>query len=427
MSSTPASPFRPPFPATTTPSPDGADEAPVVPLSLFGFECSLDTVPLDTLESVTRAVSREAVERWFDRFPTVQEVALLSTCHRVEIYVLARNPEDRERWREVLPEARGAWRARDGWEAVHHLFRVAAGRESSAMGEAEVRLQVQAASRTVVSRHPRPVLREVFLEAASAAREVSDPEAAPVSIASLAVERLRELVDRPNPRVLVVGSGTVGRQVACDLAPFARVTLVFHARPPDPPFLRAAGVDAVRLDRLPMELRTADAVVTAAKFGDRGLRADELPRDRPIVLVDLGMPRNIDPAARELPNVRLVDLQELYGISRASSAPDLFDGRVEELATRFYDHLAQGLSGPWVDALLRAAEATRRSELKTARPFLGPLDPDQEAAIERLTRRLVARLVIPPVERVRTLPAGPEGDLQLRIALELLRPTDPDP
>ncbi|MGI0151309.1 MAG: hypothetical protein ACREC5_05180, partial [Thermoplasmata archaeon] len=315
----------------------------------------------------------------------------------------------------------------EGREAVHHLFRVAAGRESLAIGEVEVREQVRAAQGSIRSRHPRPVLREVLEGAVDAAERIASSLPASRSIASVAAGRLLELVDRPQPVLLVVGSGLVGRQVAEALAPHARVTIVFHERPPEAEFLRATGARAVRLDHLAEELAGADGVVTAAKFGDRGLRTSDLPSDRPMVLIDLGVPRNIDPGVRELPAVRLVDLEELH--ARRSGVPeaDDRDARVEELAGRFSDRFERRLLEPWIGAIRRAAESARRVEFARAREFLGWLDPNQEIAVERLTQRLVARLLLPSLERIRELPPGPEGDLRRRLALELLRPDPADP
>ncbi|HXQ78899.1 MAG: hypothetical protein WB788_07710 [Thermoplasmata archaeon] len=397
------------------------------PLSLFGLEFSLDTASIDALEFVAKSVTRTQVRAWFTRFPGTEEVALLSTCHRVELLFLARYPGERDRWREALPGAERSWKPREGRDLVRHLFRVAAGRESLAVGEAEVRQQVRSAVSSIESRHPRPVLRELFVEAAVAADEVGPSPEASRSIASIAASRLLDLVGHPLPRVLVVGSGIVGRQVAECLSSAVRVTLVFHQKSPEQEFLRAHGARAVPLDRLSDELAISDAIVTAAKFGNHGLRAVDLPRDRPLVLVDLGMPRNIDPNARELSNVRLVDLEELHALSGNSSSEDAHDIRVEELASQFSDRLERLLLEPWIDAFRRAAEELRRSELAHAGSFLGKLDPEQQVAIERLTQRLVNRLLASPTERIRSLPPGPDGDLQRRFAIELLRPRSADP
>jgi glutamyl-tRNA reductase len=307
---------------------------------------------------------------------------------------------------------------------VHHIFRVAAGRESLAVGETEVARQVRAASRSVESRHPRPVLRELLEDAADFADTLAS--ATPPSIAAVASARLRALLRQPLPRVLVVGSGVVGRQVVEGLASSALLTVVYHQRPPEASFLRAHGARAVPLERLGAELEATDAIVTAAKFGDRGLRASDLPSDRPIVLVDLGMPRNIDPDVRSLPNIRLVDLEELHerpirGTALAS------DDRLEVAAMRCAERLNVLLFEPWIDEFRRAAEEVRRSELATGRSYLGVLSADQEVAVDRLTRRLVARLLLGPTERIRSLPPGAEGELRRRWAVELLRPPSDEP
>jgi glutamyl-tRNA reductase len=397
------------------------------PLSLFGLEFSLATASLDALETVAREVTRDRLRAWFRQLPGTEEVALLSTCHRVELVVLARYPDERDRWRDVLPGKRASWTLREGRDVVHHLFRVAAGRESLALGESEVRQQVRSARSSIESRHPRPVLRELLGGAASAADQAGSSERAPTSIAAIAARHLLEILARPTPRVVVVGSGTVGRQVTESLSPSAEVTVVYHERSPAPEFLRALGAQAVPLARLREALATADAVVTAAKFGNHGLHASDLPRDRALVLVDLGLPRNIDPEVRDLANVRLVDLEELHGLADVSGAAEAPDLRVAELAARFSDRLEGLLFEPWIDELRRAAEEVRRTELAQASVFLGSLEPEEQVAVERLTRRLVTRLLASPTERIRSLPPGPAGDLQRRLALELLRPPTDDP
>jgi glutamyl-tRNA reductase len=414
------------MPPVSTGGPELVDREPV-PLSLVSFECSLATASIDDLESAVGSLTRERVGREFDRSPATREAVLLATCHRLELYLVVAAPGAVLPWERELPGGRDRWVRRDGRDAVHHLFRVAAGRESLASGETEVIRQVERAARTGLSRHSRPVLRGAFEDAVRAALEVAFGSPTARSVASAGVEFLRGSLGTERPRVLVIGSGTVGRQVARELSGFARVTLLYHERPPEPGFLVATGTEARPLGRLADELRGVDTIVTAAKFGRRGVHASDLPRDQPLLLVDLGMPRNVDPSVRELPNVRLVDLAELFALSRARRQREARDVEVEERAHRCFEQLASVLAAPWVDALLRAAETTRRAELETARPFLGALDPERDAAIDRLTRRLVARLLVPAVERIRALPPGPVGDIERRLALELLRPRDTDP
>lgn len=405
----------------------GRCEPEVASLSLFGLEFSLDTSSLDALEGVVRTLTQDRLHGWFSDIPSTEEVALLATCHRVELLLLTGSATALESWRERLPGDRSSWKLREGREVVHHLFRVASGRESLAVGEGEVRHQVRGSRGSVESRHPRSVLRDLLDGAVEAADELF-PEVPPSrSIAFVAAARLLEVLPSSRPAVLVIGSGTIGRQVTERLAPFARVTVVYHQKPPDRAFLSGTGARAVRLDQMGPELADCDAVVTAAKFGSRGLRVSDLPRDRPIVLLDLGVPRNIDPEVRSLPNARLIDLQDLRALPARSDAVPEEDLRVAELAERFSERVERLLLEPWVDAVRRAAEELRRAELAQARPFLGTLGPDQEAAVERLTQRLVARLLLAPSERIRSLPPGPEGDFQRRLAVALLRPAPSDP
>jgi glutamyl-tRNA reductase len=397
------------------------------PLELVGFEFSLRTGTLDELEEVARALDRRRVAEQFAALPETEEAALLATCHRVELLLLVRSAGAVGAWTAALPGRRSGWRRHRGRQLVHHLVRVAAGQESLAVGEGEVRRQVRSAMASVTSRHPRPVLRELLAGAASAADEVDPRVPADRSIAAVAARRLLELVPRHPARVLVVGSGTVGRQVAECLAPSAVVTVLYHQRPPDAGFLASTGVSAAPLEELATRLPGADAVVTAAKFGHRGLRAKDVPPGRSILLLDLGMPRNIDPDVRSLPGVRLVDLEELHALSTGAPEAGGKDHAVREVADRLADRTERALLEPWVDSVRRAAERVRRDELEKARAFLGALDPGQEAALDLLTRRLVSRLLLEPTERIRRLPTGPEGELQRRVAVTLLRPSPPEP
>ncbi len=388
-------------------------------LVLAGFECSLATVPLDRLERTARDVGDRWLTEGYEGIEGTREVTVLGTCCRRELWLVANGPEAAERWRSRLPGAAPEWRARYGQEAVRHLFRVAGGCESIVFGEKEVRSQVRVAARQTLSRHQRRVLKDLFEEAVGAAEAAAPAVPVSRSISALAAERLLEACVPGRPRVVIVGAGVVGRQVVERLGPRARISLVYRERAPDESFLRAHEARAIPTEALRDELREADAVVTAVKSGARSVGPDDLPADRPIVVVDLGIPRNVDPIARTLPNVRLIDLDDLRGSGRPPDAPateaslrsraDAAFGRLERLAVE-----------PGIARARRHAESLRSAELATARRFLGQLTPEQERAVERLTRRLVEQLLRGPTERLRQIPPGPEGDRFRRFALELL-------
>jgi glutamyl-tRNA reductase len=398
-----------------------------IPLQVWGLASSLGSTSLDQLEARSRRITRPLVHQWFSESPTTEEVAVLSTCHRVELVLLVRSDGELRRWRERLPGPPESWQVRGGEELVHHLFRVAAGRESLARGELDVRRQVQTAAQTIESRHPRPILAELFAESIRAAQAVTPPGGPVRSVAAEAARALLAMVEQPHPRVLIVGAGAVGRQVAESLSSTAQVTVLFHRRPPGNEFVHATGASLAPFDQLTRELRTADAVVTAVKSGRPCLSAAQLRDGRSRVLVDLGVPRNIDPDVRALPNVRLIDLEELHRSIGPLPALEEVDERLEVMAHTCAAGLRRALVEPWIDARLRTIERLRQSELASARQFLGDLTPGQEVAIERLTRRLIARLLVPPIQRVRALPPGPEGDRDRQFALALLDPDVDEP
>lgn len=387
---------------------------------------SLDRASIDELEEVARALPPEWIDRAWSSIPGTEEVGMLRTCHRVELIALVRSPEAVRHWQELLPGPPASWSVRFGEDAVLHLHRISAGLESLAIGEREVREQVRRAAHGIRSRHPRPVLREVLNSSVMAAEATAPEVPAHRSIAAVAATRLLEEVARPFPRVVVVGAGVVGRQLAEALASYARVTLLYRSTPPSEDFLRSTGARAARVDHLRAEIQLSDAVVTAAKSGGRIIGLDDMgDPPGPLLVIDLGVPRNVDPVVRGDPRIRLLDLEDLRVGAPVEDGTGVLAQRVADLAHASWARLEHTLLEPWVDALWRHGEALRVAEVETATPFLGSLTPQQRTAIDRLTRRLVAQLLHDPAERVRELPPGSDADCLRRFALELYG-IDPD-
>ncbi len=397
----------------------GPAVAPDPGIDLVNFAVSIDSGSIETLELANRRIGPAFVQERFDQISGTHEVAVLKTCHRTELFVLGGSASDRDRWADALSEIGGPWTRRDGAAAVSHLFRVAAGLESTAVGEAEVRRQVRDAAAKVTSRYPRPVLRPLF-ERAVATAEALLPTVGPErSIAAVAASRVLETVGRPFPRVVVVGSGVVGRQVADLLAPFARLTVVYRYHPPEETFLRTIGARAAPIEGLSDELDVADAVVACAKSGSTVVSLSKPRTAHPLVVVDLGVPRNVDPNAATVPGVTVVDLESLYRTARLAPLPAATMAELERRAAAAVDELRQEQRTARIDRLWREAESARQAELDVARPFLGPLTPVQQAAVDRLTRRLVIRLLARPLSRLKSVRARPDDEAEFEAALEL--------
>lgn len=399
----------------------------VEPWRLSILELSLSTASLERLEGVARRLPMAAFRRLFDAHPEIEELAAISTCHRVELIVLDRRG-DPQSWRTTLPLPAEGWRAWSGPHAIYHLHRVAAGLESSAPGEREVRAQVERASRNLMSRHPRPVLRDLLRSAVAWARQLDVPLSSRQSIASLASARVLQEVPKPFPRVVVVGTGAVGGQVVESLGPYARVTNVYRSAPPSDTFLRATGARAVPLVDLKEELRHADAVVAAAKVGERILGPEHLTgRSETLVVIDLGLPRNVDPTIESVAPVRLVNLEALHAEHAGKGLDPKLEEAVASSARADWARIQRWLLQPWVDHLMQAAEQTRQSEIRRAAPYLRSLSPTQREAVDHLTQRLTEKLLGPPVNRLRALSPDRQYDAERETAVYLLGGTSPEP
>ncbi len=414
-------PVRPPTGAASTEADHPSSAPRAARHRLTALELSLTTTSLEALERTTRELDPKTAHGELAGLDGIAEGAVLRTCHRVELYLWSTKPVETARLLRSLGLDSDGWRLHQDRAAVLHLFRVASGLESMAVGEREVRDQVRAAVRGIASRHPRPVLRTLFLEAVATAEELAPDVPSSRSIAALAATRLLEESASPFPRVLVVGSGVVGRKLAEILAPVGRVTILYRTRAPEDGFLRQTGCRAAAWDRLAEEVAVADAVVTAAKSGGQFIDSATIAgRSRPLLLIDLGVPRNIAPEVKAAPAVRLLDLEELRPRSPAEVPAEVEEAVAQRAEAAYVDLEARGFEAA-IDAYRREAERIRRGLLDEVRGAFPHLTAEQEAALERLTRKLADRLLLGPTQGLRSLPSGPHAEELRRWALEVLR------
>ncbi len=391
---------------------------------LVGVEVSLATGPLQDLERTVAAIPSDRLAGLFDATPELLELVALRTCHRMELWAWTASPTTSLAALQELVPSGVPCRRLIGTEALRHLYRVTAGLESIAVGEREVRDQVRLAAGRVLTRQPRPVLRPIFLGAAEAVDRILPSVPASRSIAALAAAKVLEESPVPFPRVLIAGSGVVGSEAAELLASSGRLTILYRTRPPDEGFLRATGARAAPWSALADELRLADAVILATKSGDRLLGPETLyGRDRPLLVVDLGMPRNAAPSLGARPHVRLIDLDGLRPRARPPGAPPV-EAEVDRAADEGEVAVRAHALEAWVDEFRRAVEDKRREILDAAAPFLGPLTAEQQLAVDRLTRRLATQLTHGPTRGLRSLPSGAAGDELREWLLAWLPPPD---
>ena len=299
----------------------------------------------------------------------VHEAGAISTCNRTELYLVATDPVEAEshalsllaREAGIQPtELAGRLYSQRGAEAARHLYRVTAGLDSMILGEAEVQGQVKRAYELAL----------VEGAAGKRARSETGVSERGLSLPSVSVELARRtLGDLANRSVLLVGAGETAELTARALA--ARgVETVFVANRHHTRAIGLAqrfGGRAVRIDELPARMEDADIVVSSTNSPHHLIERDDLElvmeaRDgRPLLLVDLAVPRDIEPGCREVEGVSLHDVDDVQAIAdrnasgreaEARRAERLLDSEVE----RFERWLGSLEAIPTVAALRRRAE-----------------------------------------------------------------------
>lgn len=398
--------------------------------------------PLGVLERV--AVSEQSLAKTLaelrDRVP-VSEVVVLSTCLRTEIYaVVDRFHEGVERMHEFLADMAGAavGDLSDHLNVVFdeavavHLFEVAAGLRSAVVGETEVLGQVRRALEVSEGeRAAGPVLSGLFRRAVQVGRKVRTETAiarGTTSLAhvalSLAAERLGGIDGR---RVVVVGAGDMGKSLVSALDARHRPAEVVVANRTSErarTLSEAVGGRTADLGELADALGGADAVLVASGSNAPVLDTELLgpvaagrrrAGEPELVVVDLSMPRNVEPAVRGLEGIALFDMDDL-----AAHAGRAVEGRLQEVAAaravvaheieRYRaDERARG-AAPVVAALRERVEQLRRAELERHRRRLGDLDERQWAEVDAVVADVLAKLVHQPTVALKEAAGTPRGE-----------------
>ena len=381
------------------------------------------------------------------RCPAVEEHAVLSTCYRVELYAYLEDgvEEAREELLGVLAEGHGV--ARDllvdhlyvhaGEDVARHLCRVAAGLDSLVLGEAEILGQVgDAFEESRAGRTSGPVLTLLFRTAIAAARRAraetaigANPATASSMALALAAGALGGLRER---RALVVGAGRIGLQTlkAVSGRRIADVAVANRTRERAVETAASFGATVYGLDELERALAWADVVVSATSSETPVVTAAAVQaamsgrEERPLVLVDLAVPADVERDAGDVTGVRLFDVDDLRaGLDDAMSSrlrevpavEAIIEEEVESFARRFRELEVE----PLVGELRRQAEAIRIQELERTLRDLGDVDPETAARIEHLSRALVKKVLHEPTVRLRERAGAGEADDVAAAAREL--------
>jgi glutamyl-tRNA reductase len=397
------------------------------------------TVPLPVLEQLAFAPEDlpKSLSRLLDR-EVVHEGVILSTCNRTEIYATVHrfHPAVQE-VRTFLSDVSGVSQDRiaDGLytyydtSAVHHLFNVASGTDSMVVGEPQILGQVREAFRAAGDEGTaRRTLSALFQRALRVGKRVRTETAISRHVVSLPQAAARIAAELSggleNKTVLILGAGRMGELAARAAVDNGCTRVVIANRTADKARALGAAVGGrgLGLDELPAELATADVVISVTSAAEPILdRAAVAGRTTPLVAIDLGMPRNIEPAVRDVEGIVLRDLSDLCEVvERNAEARRAELPKVEAIiSAEVDDFLAWERSlalGPAITELREWAEEIRAREVER---LAKGLDDAQREALERATRGLVNKLLHRPMTQMRDLVVGRDGQVFLEAFREI--------
>ncbi len=389
----------------------------------------------------------------------IEEAVLISTCNRVEIVVQTPNVEA-ARHRLVRffgtewpagPQGSGGseWATRTHGaaiedhlyvyrdaEAIAHVFRVASAIDSMVVGEPQILGQVKDAYRHAVDAGScGPILSRLFQRAFATAKRVRSETRighGAVSMARIGVDLVAQVFeDLGSKKALLVGAGEMVEAALAALQGngLGHATIANRSLERARDLAERFGVTAFGLDALPRLLAEADVVLTSVAVAEPILGV-ELAREvlarrrgRPVVVIDLGVPRNVAPEVGEIDNVYLYDVDDLQGIASQNAEERQREvaraGRIVSAECQRFEGWLGALEAlPTIRDLSARAEALRHAEFERSVARLD-LDEEQRAGLETMTRSLVSKLLHHPLTRLRKESDRAEG-LALRGAARVL-------
>jgi len=393
------------------------------------------TAPVALRERISCALPEEhglldLVQDDSDRFDALAEIALLSTCNRIELYAVVDAPAAGAR--QLLVDYLTSVHATDaasfddylyfyrGRKAIEHLAQVASGLDSLVLGEPQILGQVNDAYiKGVEANTVGPVLSALFrgaIRIGKRARTETAISSNPASVSSVAITLAQQLAgDLDRQQVLIVGLGEMGQLAlnALRKRKIGNIALANRSHERAEKLANRWNGRTYELEQLPQALAAADSVICATAASHTVIDASivqavmEQRRERPLVIIDIAVPRDVEPDVGNVPGVHLFDIDDLQeNLDEALAARQQEIPRVEAIIAEELECLQAEIRAltiqPVIVDLRQKAEAIRRRELERTLRFLGDdVDAETLKHVQHLSRSLVNKLLHEPTTRLR--------------------------
>lgn len=400
------------------------------------------TAPVEIREKVAFAPTQmEAPLRRMLALPEISEAVIVSTCNRVELYAVSRNPEAAvlelkrflaEHHRLLMEQLAPHLYDYEGEDAIRHVLRVSASLDSMVIGEPQILGQIKTAYGYATEHKTVGVILNRFLHKAfSVAKRVrTETEIASnaVSVSFAAVELARKIFDKLEDKtVLLIGAGEM-----CELAAKHFVNNgVGKVLVTNRTFSRAEKLAAefpggipVSFENFREQLHRVDIVLSSTGAPDYVLEAKQVKqvlktrRYKPMFMIDIAVPRDIDPLAGKLDGIYLYDVDDLQGVvqanlkereKEAAKAERIIDGEIQQ----FQKWLATLEVKPTIVALRRQFDQVRQAELEKTLANLNGLGNKERKAIEAMANAIVNKILHHPTNILKQSQNGSNGDLYI--------------
>jgi len=380
-------------------------------------------------------------------FPTM-ECALLSTCNRAELYACEEeNLPDVQKVNAALADFKGLnaeelvryLYVHRGREAARHLFRVTAGLDSMVLGETEIKGQVEAAYFLAKNCGATgKMLNRLFESSLRAAKEVHSVTrigVGKVSVSSVAVDFARKVFQNFSDKtVMVIGAGQAGEATLTNLLDRGVSRVIIANRSPEraAELARKYGGKAIALELMEDYLPRADIVI--ASTGARGhiiepehiRSAMRTRRNKPMLLLDIAVPRDINPAVNDIQNVYLFDIDDLKEAAEDNRRQREAEvGKCLEIIDRHIDSCMKAIEGmkvaPTIAKLSETVHNIMEAELARTLPKLGNLSEREKNEIRHMADRIVHKILHGPVQTLTEKTRDGEGHWYVEVIRKLFR------